>query len=887
MKVNLFRIITLAVVLSGSVCALADFNPDNPPEPFVTRRLTVGITPAEAGTVAGEGNYPVGQMVNISTTPAKDYTFLYWTLNGVQHSTSLTFMYQMGDSAAAFVAHYKYDPPIIPDEPFDPVSPPEPYVSQLVTVTANPAVGGITRGSGAYTARQSATIEVLPYTQYAFDSWTLNGHPYPQTNTQFNYVVGDSAAHFVANLIEKHLITVKTHPRAAGTSHMTVNDTDLNSEILIPGVSVALTTTGNPDYRFRYWALNGRQYNTNPTCNYIMGDTTASLVAVYDYIGTGDTTLFNPDNPPEPMLRQDVTIQVISANPTLGSAAGSGTYPFASSVTITATPVPGYVFRYWHDGNKAATRTVIAERDSLFIAYFGNDTCRIDTTICYGETLQVGDTILSRSGHREFQTMRPDGLYTWNIVDLTVWHPMSSTMNVSICQGDTFAYEGGRHMQQGTYVDTLQNFLGCDSVVTVNLTVYPVFDTTIVAAICASERYTLNGFSADSTGEYVQYLSTIHGCDSIVRLSLTVHAEYDTTIVARICRGETYDLNGFNETDAGDYTLNLKSQYGCDSIVRLQLGVDSVPTVFYYDTICQGDIYTWRTLSYTPMHDTLCWDKESCDTTSCGYILHELHLVVHPQLRIRWQEQSYTLCHNAERPDIYYTVLAGSPATFSLTMEDTVSHRRATWSNRPISQGISLPLLPDTLYPGYYRLSIVVQDSFCSPAEVTMRVEINYVADSLITQRWGDLLAVRKTAYDRYGGFTAYQWYRDGMRMDGETATTLYQPTTGLDGHTYQVEVTRQTDGVTLISCPFTPTPQPSTITLIVTPSALAPQAPMRIRSSQAGSLYIYNREGAAVRHMQIPDGDTQINAPAASGIYLLQLTTSSGEQHVQKLLVY
>lgn len=888
MKINLFRIITLAGVLLGSISALADFNPDNPPEPMLTRRLTVGITPSNAGSVSGAGNYPVGQMVSISTNPVQDYTLLYWTLNGVQYTTSRTFTYQMGDSAVTFVAHYKYDPPVIPDEPFNPGNPPEPYLSQDVTVTANPSIGGITRGTGTYTAQQSVCIEVHPYAQYAFDSWTLNGQPYPQTNTQFNYVVGDSAAHFVANLIEKHLITVKTHPRAAGVSHMTVNGTDLNSEILIPGVSVSLSTTGNPDYRFRYWTLNGKQYNVSPACNYTMGDTTVSLVAVYDYIGTGDTTVFNPDNPPEPILHQDVTVKVISATPDKGTVTGSGTYPFASPVAITATPVSGYVFRYWKDnGSPQTSRTVIAERDTLYIAYFGNDTCRLDTTICYGETLQVGDTILSESGHREFLTLRPDGLYTWNIVDLKVWHPMSSTMNVAICQGDTFRYEGGEYTQQGTYVDTLLNPFGCDSVVTVNLTVHSTYDTTIVASICASEHYEDNGFSVNATGEYTDTLTTIFGCDSIVRLRLTVHEEYDTTIVARICRGETYDLNGFNVTEAGEYTDTLTTLFWCDSIVRLQLSVDSVTTVFYYDTICEGDTYTWRTLTYSPTRDTLCWDKEMSSITSCGYILHELHLAVYPQLRMSWQERSFTLCHNAEQPAVYYRVLSGSPTSFSLAMEDTVSHRRTVWDEQPIANGITLPLLPDTLYPGYYQLFILVQDSFCKPVEATMRVQINYAADSLITQRWGDLLAVRKAAYDRYGGFSAYQWYCNGLPLAGETNSTLYRPADGLEGSTFSVEVTRTADGVALISCPFTPTPQPETVTLVVTPSATPAKAPLRVQTNESGVLTTYNRDGIAASSTPVLAGNTQLCAPAAAGIYLLQLTTDSGEHYVQKLLVY
>lgn len=889
MRYRLLTGITWMMLLIGGSAAYADFNPIDPPEPMVTRTLTVGVSPTTAGTATGNGKYTIGEPVQISTTGDKNYTFRYWTLNGVQYSTSMSLSYTMGDSAVVFIAHYDYTPPVVPVEPFDPTSPPEPYVSQWIEVSANPLTGGYTRGSGTYTSGQKTTIQVLPYTQYAFRYWTLNGYPYTEANTSFTYTVGDSSARFVANLVEKHLLTVKTYPRSAGTSTMTYGTTTTDNDILPPSEAVTLTTKGKADYVFRYWMLNGRAYSTQTTASYTMGDSTVAFTAVYDYIGHGDTTMFNPSNPPEPLLYEDVTIKVISADTTKGTTTGSGTFHFAAFDTIVATPTPGYVFRYWHDGNTNATRVVVAEHDTLYIAYFGNDTTLLDTVICYGETLQVGDTLLTRSGHREFYTQRPDGLLTWNIVDLTILNPQSSSMFVSICQGDTFTYEGGSYTQTGTYIDTLHNYINCDSVVTLHLTVYPTYDTTIIAGICASERYEANNFLADTTGQYVQHLTTIHGCDSIVRLDLTVHPEYDSTIVASICRGSAYEANGFYETQAGNYTRQLQSQSGCDSVIHLQLTVDSVETVYYYgDPICQGESYSWRGMTYSPMQDTICYDKEASTTNPCGYILHELHLTVYPQLLLTWSDQSLQICHNTETPTLDYNILSGSPVSYTLSLRDTATQQTVTWRDIDIRQGVTIPLLPDSMRPSYYQLTIIVQDSLCHPFYSTIPVQINYIGDSIMTQRWNDLLAVRKTAAERYGGFSAYQWYIDGQAIAGETNSTLYRPTEGLDGHTYQVEVTRQTDGVTLLSCPFTPTLQPTTLTLVITPSVTRSQAPIRVRTGQRGQLCAYNQEGQPViKNLSLEQGETTITAPTITGLYLLTFTSDEGQRTVQKLLVY
>jgi hypothetical protein len=204
-----------------------------------------------------------------------------------------------------------------------------------------------------------------------------------------------------------------------------------------------------------------------------MGDSAASVVAVYDYIGQGDTTLFNPDSPPEPDLREDVTIIVISADETKGTVDGGGTYLYGTIDTLYAYPTEGFAFRYWNDGIQDNPRIIQATQDSVFIAYFGNDTVVWNDTICYGTSLQIGDSVLTNSGHYEFYTLRPDGYFTWNIVDLTVWHQMSSTLDATICAGESFIYEGVEYTQPGTYPLTLQNAFGCDSLVTLTLNVLP------------------------------------------------------------------------------------------------------------------------------------------------------------------------------------------------------------------------------------------------------------------------------------------------------------------------------------------------------------------------------------------------------------------------------
>ena len=100
-------------------------------------------------------------------------------------------------------------------------------------------------------------------------------------------------------------------------------------------------------------------------------------------------------------------------------------------------------------------------------------------------------------------------------------------------------------------------------------------NTEIAATICQGQTYTENGFNVSEAGVYTQNLTSVNGCDSIVTLTVSVNPTFDTTINATINSGETYSEFGFNESEAGTYVQNLQTVNGCDSTITLVLSVNS------------------------------------------------------------------------------------------------------------------------------------------------------------------------------------------------------------------------------------------------------------------------------------------------------------------------
>ena len=170
-----------------------------------------------------------------------------------------------------------------------------------------------------------------------------------------------------------------------------------------------------------------------------------------------------------------------------------------------------------------------------------------------------------------------DSIVTLNLAVNPVY---DETINAAICEGESYAENGFNENTTGSYTQNLHTYLGCDSTVTLNLTVNPVMNTTINAVICEGTSYTDNGFNVSTEGTYSRTLQTVNGCDSTVVLELKVASNYNDTITATIKYGEFYDANGFFESERGEYVQHLNSQFGCDSVIILNLRVDDNLNVY-------------------------------------------------------------------------------------------------------------------------------------------------------------------------------------------------------------------------------------------------------------------------------------------------------------------
>jgi PKD repeat protein len=181
-----------------------------------------------------------------------------------------------------------------------------------------------------------------------------------------------------------------------------------------------------------------------------------------------------------------------------------------------------------------------------------------------------------------------DSLVTLN---LTINNSTNGTDVQTAC--DTYTWIDGLTYNASTNAPTflLTNAAGCDSLVTLNLTINNSTNGTDVQTAC--DTYTwIDGLTYNaSTNTPTFLLTNAAGCDSLVTLNLTINNSTNGTDVQTACDTYTW-IDGLTyNASTNTPTFLLTNAVGCDSLVTLNLTINNSTNGTDVQTAC--DTYTW------------------------------------------------------------------------------------------------------------------------------------------------------------------------------------------------------------------------------------------------------------------------------------------------------
>ena len=304
---------------------------------------------------------------------------------------------------------------------------------------------------------------------------------------------------------------------------------------------------------------------------------------------------------------------------------------------------------YTKSGKYVHVDTTAAGCDSAYhfldLTIWGVDTIDTVYNVCPG-TIWLGETLLNKDTTLISESKNEHGCKTINITKYHVYEAIPVTVvDSSICYGDTLEWLGEKYWYDVDRKDTLKSQYGCDSVVQLVLNVWdPVPVTVEKYTICDGQKYIwlLNNVEYEVSTLDSVVLADVHGCDSVVKLDLTVMPKLPVdTLYDTICHGMTYEWeladtlkftisgNDFDQVMTKEVTL--KTTCNCDSTVVLHL--TELPASKSDTTIakvCYGKKYLWHEREYSVSGtylDTLSSVLTDCDSVAV------LELTVLPEVK--------------------------------------------------------------------------------------------------------------------------------------------------------------------------------------------------------------------------------------------------------------
>ena len=413
--------------------------------------------------------------------------------------------------------------------------------TQTTTYTFTPSAGQC-----ATNATLTVNVNPLPTINAGLDQTVCQGANVTLSGTggntySWNNGVSNGVA-FVPNATTTYTLTGTNANGCANTDQVTVtvspNPTLSGNTVICPNTTSQLAANANPAVSNAWTSSNAAVATVSNTGLVTAVSFGTSTITFTNNNGCTATTTINVTNPLAP------TFNPISAV----CSGGSITLPAASTNNVQGTWSPAV------NNTQTTTYTFTPSAGQCATTAQQTVTVNPNPSISGGSSVCVGSTLqLTGSG-------TPAVNAPW----------VSGTVAIgSVSNNGVFTA-----LSPGTSVLTYTNSNGCSATTTVSV---QGAINAVPQQVTACLSYLWNGQTYSQSGTYSDTLQTVAGCDSIISLNLTISDSITGPTTQQNACGP-YTWNGQTYTQSGTYTYNGTTANGCDSSATLVLTIDQAPS---------------------------------------------------------------------------------------------------------------------------------------------------------------------------------------------------------------------------------------------------------------------------------------------------------------------
>ncbi|MDD4968178.1 MAG: YDG domain-containing protein [Paludibacter sp.] len=240
--------------------------------------------------------------------------------------------------------------------------------------------------------------------------------------------------------------------------------------------------------------------------------------------------------------------------------------------------------------------------------------------------------------------------------------------------------------------------------------------------------------------------------------------------------------------------------------------------------------------------------------------------------------------------DLGYTVLTGTPTQYKITFGATAiaaGIQNVSYSNLPslFSSDVLAIIIPKGTKDGVYQGTLQMRNELGIESPVYSFTFTINVSTDFIVAKFDDVVLCDNSS----NRFVAYQWYKDGVALDGATKQ-FYNDLDGLIG-SYSLKLTT-VDGQTLYTCPkVLNIPLAKKVSIYPSPVKANQNVTVKLTGMvnedlDGAELSIYTMQGVIVYHSTKVQKLNTIVLPPVEGMYVGKVTTSKGQEFSFKVIV-
>ncbi len=234
---------------------------------------------------------------------------------------------------------------------------------------------------------------------------------------------------------------------------------------------------------------------------------------------------------------------------------------------------------------------------SAYINVLEEESVRTDEKIlhCLAEPYQWQGQAVTRDTTICEVYPRVNGCDSTHCVTIDIQPPLVRNNSITSCNNRPITYNNVVYEQDTILCDTLLSAAGCDSLRCVQLIFYDRSESRRVEEICRGESVRIGGKLYSESGLYGDTVQLANGCDSFALTELVVHPTYEIHLDSTIKPGQEVAIGDQRFAFPGRWQVLLESREGCDSLVVLDLEVDSTSSVV--DLAASAEYYAPTILS--------------------------------------------------------------------------------------------------------------------------------------------------------------------------------------------------------------------------------------------------------------------------------------------------